>query len=277
MLKVRIIPVLLLKNGILVRSKNFSFHQMIGNYIEQVKRFSTWKADEIIYLDISRNEEYNLSKIQHVIGSTSSKSMYIKNSKNNIIDIIKDISSICRVPLTIGGKIRSIEDIRIRLKAGADKVVLNTIAINDPSFIKKAVDEFGAQCIVVCVDVKRSENNIDEWKIYKSFGKVKADLDLKEWLQKIQELGAGEILLQSMDRDGFSTGYDLDLLSYISSCVNVPLIFLGGVGKFEDFLNAHKINPQVSLAAANIFHFSEQSIINIKKFLLKEKVNVRLL
>ena len=273
MLKIRIIPVLLLKNGILVRSRSFSFHQLIGNHIEQAKRFSEWKADEIIYLDITRDNVYGFDKIENIIGSTSSKSEVAKNSRKNMIEIVQDVSKICRVPLTIGGKIRSLNDIRDRLKAGADKVVLNTAAIENPSLIRQAADEFGSQCIVVCLDLKSTQKN--KWTLFKKFGKEKTDLSIINWIQKIQELGAGEILLQSIDRDGTGTGYDLNLLKKVSKYIDVPFIVLGGVGKFDDFIKAHNINREVPLAAANIFHFTEQSTLNAKKYLSESKINVR--
>ena len=274
MLKTRLIPVLLLKNGILVRSKNFTFHQLIGNHIEQVKRYSTWKADEIIYLDISRDDNYGLDSIQNIIGSSSSKSEVVKNSKKNIIDVISDISKICRIPLSIGGKIKNLDDIKKRLTAGADKVVINSAAIDNPNFIHQASKEFGSQCIVVSVDVKKIEKN--NWKIFKKFGKEMTNLNLLEWIEKIQDLGAGEILIQSIDRDGTSKGYDLDLLNNISKIIKVPYILLGGVGSFDDFVAASKANKEVSLAAANIFHFTEQSVLNAKKFMHKNKINVRM-
>jgi len=275
MLKTRIIPVLLLKNGILVRSQNFSLHQLMGNHIEQVDRFSSWKADEIIYLDITRDDNYNLTNIKSVIGSSSSNSKIIKQSRNNIIDIIKDISKVCRVPLTIGGKIRSINDIKIRLKAGADKVVINSAAIENPKFIKDAAKEFGSQCIVVCVDVKKNFDN-RSWDVFTGFGKNKTSLDIHEWIKLIQELGAGEILLQSIDKDGNGTGYDLELLRSVSKIIHVPLILLGGAGKYEHFIEALNVSNDISLGAANIFHFTEQSIINLKKFMFSQKINVRI-
>jgi len=274
MLKTRLIPVLLLKNGILVRSSNFTLHQLMGNHIEQVKRYSEWKADEIIYLDISRDNNYALDSINNTIGSSSSKSKVVQNSKKNMIDIIKDISKSCRIPLSVGGKIKNLEDIKLRLNAGADKVVINSSAIDNPDFIKKAALEFGSQCIVVSVDVKKTDHN--NWKIYKNFGQYLTDLDLKRWIETIQKNGAGEILVQSIDRDGTSTGYDLELLTMISKYINVPYIFLGGVGNFDDFINAHKTTKEVSLAAANIFNFTEQSVLNAKKYMFKNKINVRI-
>jgi len=273
MLKTRLIPVLLLKNGILVRSRNFTFHQMMGNHIEQVKRFSEWKADEIVYLDISRDDRYGLDGNKNIIGSSSSNSEVVQNSKKNIIDIISDLSRICRVPLSVGGKIRTLEDIKKRLKAGADKVVINSVAIDNPEFIKKAAEEFGSQCIVVSIDVKKT--SMDKWNIFKYFGKNITDLNLTKWIEIIQELGAGEILIQSIDRDGTSQGYDLDLLKSISKKITVPCIILGGAGNFDDFVKAHAINNEVSLAAANVFHFTEQSVLNAKKYMFKNKINVR--
>ncbi len=273
MLKTRLIPVLLLKNGILVRSRSFSFHQMMGNHIEQVKRFSQWKADEIVYLDISRDDNYGLENNRNVIGSSSSKSEVVKKSHGNFIEIISDLSRICRVPLSVGGKIKTLEDIKKRLKAGADKVVINSAAIDNPEFIKKAAREFGSQCIVVSIDVKKT--SVGKWNIFKHFGKNLTDLDLNRWIETVQVLGAGEILIQSIDRDGTSRGYDLDLLKLVSKNISVPCIILGGAGSFDDFVKAHAVNNEVSLAAANIFHFTEQSVLNAKKHMFKHKINVR--
>ena len=277
MLKTRLIPVLLLKNGILVRSNNFSLHQSTGNHIYQVERFSEWKADEIIYLDISRDNTYDLNKGQSVIGSTSSNMNINRDTKSNMIDIIKNISKICRVPLTVGGKIRTLDDIRKRLKAGADKVVINTKAIENPKFINEASKEFGSQCTVVCIDVTKSNiNNKMNWQIVKSFGKEKTKLNLIDWIIKIQELGAGEVLIQSVDRDGTGQGYDLDLIKIASKILKVPFIILGGVGSFQDLVDGYNANNEIALAAANIFHFTEQSVLNAKKFMFKNNINVRI-
>jgi len=277
MLKTRLIPVLLLKNGILVRSKEFSLHQSTGNHIYQLKRFSEWKTDEIIYLDISRDNIYDLNKGQSVIGTTSSNMRINNDLKNDMIDIIKNISKICRVPLTVGGKIRTLDDIRKRLKAGADKVVINTKAIENPEFIKEASKEFCSQCIVVCVDViKVNISNEINWEIVKCFGKEKTKLNLKEWIFKIQELGAGELLIQSVDKDGTGLGYDLDLIKIASKISKIPFIILGGVGSFQDLVDGYNINNDIALAATNIFHFTEQSVINAKKFMLKNNIDVRM-
>ena len=277
MLKTRLIPVLLLKNGILVRSRNFSLHQSTGNHLYQVQRFSEWKADEIIYLDITRDDKYNLYSGQSVIGSTSSNINSKQNNQNNIIDIIKSVSKVCRVPLTIGGKIKNLKDISLRFKAGADKVAINTAALNNPLFIKEASEEFGSQCIVVSIDVKKDLNSkSNSWNIYKNFGKEIVDIDLKEWIHKIQYLGAGEILIQSIDRDGQGKGYDLELLKTISKISKIPVIALSGVGEYQDFVDGYNVNQDLALAAANIFHFTELSVLNAKKYMIKNKINTRL-
>ena len=277
MLKTRLIPVLLLKNGILVRSRNFSLHQSTGNHLHQLQRFSEWKADEIIYLDITRDDKYNLYSGQSVIGSTSSNINSKHNNQNNIIDIIKSVSKVCRVPLTIGGKIKNVKDIRLRLKAGADKVAINTAALDNPSFIKEASEEFGSQCIVISIDVKKDINSkSNNWNIYKSFGKEIVDLDLKEWVNKIQHLGAGEILIQSIDNDGKGKGYDLELLKTVSKISKIPVIALAGAGEYKDFVDCYNVNKDLALAAANIFHFTELSVLNAKKYMIKNKINTRL-
>jgi cyclase len=175
--------------------------------------------------------------------------------------------------LSVGGKIKTLEDIKKRLKAGADKVVINSAAIDNPEFIKKAAREFGSQCIVVSIDVKKT--SVDKWNIFKHFGKNLTDLDLNRWIETVQVLGAGEILIQSIDRDGTSRGYDLNLLKLVSKNISVPCIILGGAGSFDDFVKAHAVNNEVSLAAANIFHFTEQSVLNAKKHMFKHKINVR--
>ncbi len=277
MLKTRLIPVLLLKNGILVRSRSFSLHQFTGNHLYQVQRFSDWKADEIIYLDITRDNNYNLYSGKSVIGSTSSNINMKHNNQDNIIDIIKSVSKVCRVPLTIGGKIKNLKDISLRLKAGADKVAINTAALEDPLFIKKASEEFGSQCIVISIDVKKDlQKKSDKWNIYKKFGKEKVNIGLSEWIKKIQDLGAGEILIQSINRDGQGKGYDLKLLEVVSNISKIPVIALAGVGEYQDFVDGYNVNKDLALAAANIFHFTELSVLNAKKYMIKNKINTRL-
>jgi imidazole glycerol-phosphate synthase subunit HisF len=273
MLKTRLIPVLLLKNGILVRSRRFSFHQSTGNHLYQVERLSAWKADEIIYLDISRESDHCMKSGTSVIGSTSSN---LHNTKPNNVDIravVSDISKVCRVPLTIGGRIKTLEEIRIRLSMGADKVSINTAALNNPDFIQNAAREFGSQCIVVSIDVKKED---DSWVVYKDFGKTRTNFSVEEWIKKVEDLGAGEILIQSIDRDGSGLGYDLELLKFVNKVAKIPIIVLGGVGEFEHFVEASMIGKNIALSAANIFHFTEQSVLKVKKYLSIKGLDIRI-
>ena len=277
MLKTRLIPVLLLKNGVLVRSKSFSMHQSTGNPIEQVKRYTDWKADEIIYLDITRDSQYDLSSGKSVIGSTTSMANIDGTREDNIIKLIKEVSKICFVPMTIGGKIKTLEDIRLRLEAGADKVSINTIALDSPKFISKAAKEFGSQCIVVSIDVKKIyKNGLENWMVFKSFGKISTSYDLKSWSKEAENLGAGEILVQSIDNDGRGIGYDIGMINRAVDTVDIPVIALGGVGDFQHFVDGYYNGKASALSAANIFHFTELSILNAKEFLSMKKIDVRL-
>tara|TARA_B100001093_G_C26596214_1_gene913827 strand:+ start:11 stop:850 length:840 start_codon:yes stop_codon:yes gene_type:complete len=279
MLKTRIIPVLLLKNGILVRSRNFKLHQSTGNHIHQLERLSRWKADEIIYLDISRDGRGSLLESYQNIGTSSS----IKHSdsesdiKFNIINTIKEISKICFVPLTIGGKIKNLDDIRMRLEAGADKVSINTEAINNKEFISSAAKEFGSQCIVISIDCKKiKQGNHEIYKVFKSQGKIDSGLILEDWAKEVESLGAGEILIQSIDQDGIGLGYDQEMILKTVKSVNIPVIALGGVGEFSHFYDLYKSASPSALAAGNIFHFTEQSLLKLKEFLKKKNMNIRI-
>jgi cyclase len=273
MLKPRLIPVLLLKNGILVRSKTFTFHQHTGDPLGQVERYTAWKADELIYLDISRNNTHDFRQTMSVIGTTSSQKNLPATMTNDVISVIRYVSEKCMIPLTVGGKIRTIEDIRIRLANGADKVSINTQALEDPSFIDEAARAFGSQCIVVCVDVKRNFDGNCE--VYKNFSKEPTGLSPVDWCKEAERRGAGEILLQSIDRDGTGTGYDVDLISEVSHSVSIPIIALGGVGTFAHFIEGLRAGT-TAVAAANIFHFSEQSVLNAKKVMRQAGIDIRL-
>lgn len=274
MLKPRLIPVLLLKNGILVRSRTFSLHQHTGDPLGQVERYTAWKADELIYLDINRGDTHDFRQTMSVIGTTSSNRNMPATMTNDVISVIRYVSEKCMIPLTVGGKIRSIEDIRIRLKNGADKVSINTVALDDPSFIEKASKAFGNQCIVVCIDVKKEEDG--SYQVYRGFGKEPTGRDPVGWAREIEKLGAGEILLQSIDRDGTGEGYDIPLIRSVSDAVSIPVIALGGVGKFSHLTEGLKEGHASAVAAANIFHFSEQSVIKAKKEMQAAGIDVRL-
>lgn len=275
MLKPRLIPVLLLKNGVLVRSRTFSFHQLTGDPLGQVERFTAWKADELIYLDINRDDTHDFRETMHVIGTTSSGKNIPATMTNDFVSIIRSVSERCMIPLTVGGKIRTLDDIRIRLKNGADKVSINTQALAEPSFVDEASRTFGAQCIVVCVDVKEdAEQGTHE--VYSAFGKRPTGLSPVDWCRELERRGAGEILLQSIDRDGTGQGYDLALIRSVADAVSIPVIALGGVGRVEHFTEGLREGHASAVAAANIFHFTEQSVINAKKHLKQAGIDVRL-
>lgn len=275
MLKPRLIPVLLLKNGILVRSKTFTFHQHTGNPVEQVGRYTAWKADELIYLDINRDDAHDFRETLHLIGNTTSHRDIPATMTNNMIDIIRFVSERCMIPLTVGGKIRTLDDIRIRIKNGADKVSINTQALKEPVFIEQAARAFGNQCIVVCVDVQYDSER-KKHEVYAHFGKDATGLSPVQWCQEAERRGAGEILLQSIDRDGTARGYDIELIRSVADAVSIPVIALGGVGTYQHFVEGLVEGKASAVAAANIFHFSEQSIIKAKKHMKSAGIDVRL-
>lgn len=260
MLKNRLIPVLYLKNGLLVRSEKFKFHQVIGNPVAQVERYNSWNVDELIYIDITKDEEYTLKR----------DDLKMKDSKT-IFEIIAKVSEKCFMPLTVGGKIRTIEDIKKRLQGGADKVTINTVAIENPNFITEAAKIFGSQCIVVSIDFKKTNEG---YEVYYNHGEKSTGKNPVEWAKQVEKLGAGEIFLNSIDRDGTAEGYDLELIKKVNDAVNIPVIACGGVGEFDDFKKG--LNTGASaVAAGNIFNFTEHSYKFAKKELKDEGFNVR--
>lgn len=275
MLKPRLIPVLLYKNGILVRSQNFNFHQSTGDPISIVERFTSWKADELIYLDIGRENAYDYHDTMQVVGSTSSKKDSESTVAKSFVEVIEAVAKTCTIPFTVGGKIKTLEDIRMRLLSGADKVSINTKALEDPDFITAAAERFGSQCIVISVDVKQDSVS-KKYEVYTKFGTKPTGRDALEWCREIERRGAGEILLNSIDRDGAGNGYDLDLLKQVVKTVKIPVIALGGVGHFKHFVEGLTEGGATAVAAANIFHFTEQSIIHAKEYMREAGVDVRL-
>lgn len=266
---------LLYKNGILVRSRTFSFHQSTGDPIEQVRRFTDWKADELIYLDINRDDTYDYRDTMSVIGSTSSRKDPASVTSHNFVEVVEEVAKRCMIPLTVGGKIRTLEDIRIRLKKGADKVSINTQALEEPDFINTAAQTFGNQCVVVSVDV-RYDAERGKHEVFSGYGKKATGRDPVEWCKEVEQRGAGEILLQSIDRDGTGEGYDLDIIRKVSSVVEIPVICLGGVGTFSHLVQGLSEGKSSAVAAANIFHFTEHSIIHAKKHMQSAGIDVRL-
>jgi cyclase len=261
MKKNRLIPVLLLRNGWIVQSKQFRRYQNLGNPVTSVKRLSEWASDELIYLDITREGGYDLRRddLKHP-------------NRQSIIEIIGDVSKVAFMPITVGGGIRRLEDIEARLAAGADKVSLNTAALDQPGFIEAAAKEFGSQCVVISMDVLRSDTRLE---VMAQGGSRHTGRGPVDWARTVQELGAGEILLNSIDRDGMRNGYDLSLVSEVSAAVRIPVIACGGAGEWRHFAEVLEQTAADAVAAANIFHYSDQSVFLAKKYLFEHGLNVR--
>jgi len=251
MLKKRIIPCLDVKDGRVVKGINFLDLVDAGNPVEQAKFYSENGADEICFLDISASLE----------------------NRDTIINIVEKTAEKVFIPLTVGGGIKSIDNIHNLLKAGADKVSINSAAITDPNIIKESSKYFGSQCIVVAVDVKKHENS---WMVYSHGGTINTGIDAIWWLKKVEELGAGEILLTSMDRDGTKLGFDLKVLSEANKILNIPIIASGGVGSMKHFYEGITIGKADALLAASVFHFNEFSIMDVKNYLIDNNIEVRI-
>jgi imidazoleglycerol phosphate synthase cyclase subunit len=250
----RLIPVLLLKHGVIVRSQLFKVHQVIGNPMSTVERYSQWNVDELVVLDISRGED------RHDLRRDDIQQSY---SGQGVLDVLRSIASVCFMPLTFGGRIRTIEDIEQRLAAGADKVSINTAAFDDPSFVQRAAKRFGSQCIVASIDARASASGRHE--VFVDGATRSTGMSPAEWARRMQEEGAGEILLNSIDRDGSGQGYDLDLIRGVTAAVSIPVIACGGVGRYEHFAPGAIEGGAAAVAAANIFHFFELSYPHAKR------------
>lgn len=257
MLKIRLIPILLLKDGLLVRSELFRIHQIIGNPINEIKRFNEWNVDEIIYLNISNKETYNLNREDHKIKGI-----------NNSIDILEEVSKTCFVPLTWGGNIKTIDEMKQCFNKGADKITLNSEAVRNPNLITKASKTFGSQAIVISIDILKNEVFIDG-------GKKATGLNPEEWAHQVEELGAGEILIQVIDRDGTGKGYDIDLIQKVTKTVSIPVIACSGIGRYDQYVDGIKAGAS-AVASANIWHFKELSDKNAKRTLLKNGIDIRI-
>lgn len=262
MLKKRLIPCLFLKNGFLVRSELFQTHQLLGNAVHQVERFNAWDVDELIYIDISEDDNYNINR----------DDLKLKNEAG-ILEILEAVSKTCFMPLTFGGRIRTIDDIKQRLQRGADKVTINTMSIENPDFITAAARTFGSQCIIVSIDVKRLESG--RYEVVYDHGRKSTGKDPVTWAKETEDLGAGEIFLNSVDRDGTGSGYDLDLIRSVSEAVSIPVIACGGVGRFKHLGQGILEGKADAVAAGNIFHFTELSTKQARKELVKMGIDVR--
>ncbi len=262
MLKKRLIPVLLLQNGQLVRSEQFSIHQVIGNPIHEVERFNQWSVDELIYLDISRSGGYDLRRDdKKVRGLTTA------------LEILSEVSKTCFMPLTWGGRIRDIEQMQALFAAGADKVTLNTQAWREPALVTEAARRFGSQAVVASIDARR--NLDDELEVFIDGGREATGMAPEVWARRLEDLGAGEILIQSIDRDGSARGYDLDLIRRVSAATRIPVIALGGVGDFMHYAKGIEAGAS-AVAAANLWHFKELADRGGKRALARAGVAVRM-
>lgn len=261
MLKRRLIPVLFIKNGLIVRSEGFSYHQNLGNIINEASRYNEWAVDELIYLDISREPHYDLRRDDHKIKSASS-----------IGQIIKDISKVCFMPLTFGGGVRSLDDVDLRIRNGADKITLNTGAFLDRRLITAVARKYGAQCVVLSVDYRMIEGRPI---VFIRHGAENTGMDVCEWIQLAERLGAGEVFLNAIDRDGKACGYDLETVGRVVQSTTLPVIACGGAGDLYDFVELARKTGVSAIAAGNIFHFTELCYPRAKSLLKKENLDVR--
>ncbi|MFC1808215.1 imidazole glycerol phosphate synthase subunit HisF [Candidatus Omnitrophota bacterium] len=262
MLKKRLIAALLVKNGFLVKTRNFANHQVIGSPLTSLEQFNMWAVDEIAILDISEDSTYSVER----------KDINYQNP-DSLPGIVSYISESCFVPLTVGGGINSIEDISIRIKSGADKVILNGAAVRKPEFIAEAARSFGKQCIVVAIDIKRDIDG--RYEVFIDNGKTSTGLDPMGWAKVVEYHQAGEILLNSIDKDGTMAGFDVDIIKTIAGSVSIPVIACGGAGEWSDFADAIVRGGAQAVCAANIFHFREQSTRLAKKAMKEAGVDVR--
>ena len=251
MLKNRIIPCLDVKNGRVVKGINFVNLKDAGDPVEQAKIYSDSGADEICFLDITASNE----------------------NRDTIYDVVERTSKNCFVPLTVGGGVRSVEDVKKLLNCGADKVSINTAAVQNLKVVEESSKKFGSQCIVVAIDAKKND---DIWEVFTHGGRNSTGIDAIEYATKMENCGAGELLVTSMDRDGTQIGYDNELLSKISSIVNIPIIASGGVGNLEHLVDGIKIGKASAVLAASIFHYGTYTISDAKKYLNKNQIPVRM-
>jgi len=248
----RLIPVVLLKNGQIVRSQGFTTHQVIGNPIHTIRRLNNWGVDELILLDISTTDFHDMRR----------EDLQVKYSETSTIELLSMIAKVSFMPLAFGGRVLNVSDIKDRLSAGADKVVINSEAVRNPKIISDGAYEFGSQCIVVSIDALHLENG--NYEVYIEGGKIKTGLSPVDWAIQVEKLGAGEILINSIDQDGLGNGYDIELINSVADSVSIPVIGCGGVGQYEHFTEALQKTSVDAIAAANIFNYYELSYQNAK-------------
>lgn len=249
----RIIPCLDVHNGRVVKGVNFVNLRDAGDPVEIAAAYDAAGADELVFLDITASSD----------------------ARKTVVDMVRRVAETVFIPFTVGGGIRTVEDFRMLLREGADKISINSSAIMNPSLISQAADKFGSQCVVVAIDARRRENG-SGWNIYKNGGRVDMGIDAVEWAMKAEALGAGEILLTSMDCDGTKAGYDLELTRQIAEHVSIPVIASGGAGTMEHFYDALTEGKADAALAASLFHYKELEIRQVKQYLRERGVSVRL-
>ena len=251
MLTKRIIPCLDVKDGKVVKGINFTNLRDIGNPAELAKAYEAQGADEVTFLDISASLE----------------------SRGTMLDIVSETAKSLFVPLCVGGGIRTFEDMRDALNAGADKVSVNSAAVSNPGMITECAERFGRQCVIVAIDAKKVDEN--KWTVWTHGGTKDTGLDVIEWAKNVEELGAGEILLTSMDADGVKTGYDIPLTAAVADAVSIPVIASGGCGSIEHIYEVFTKTNAAAALAASIFHYNECTVADVKQYLKDRGVNVR--
>jgi len=251
MLTKRIIPCLDIKNGRVVKGVNFVDLKDAGDPVENAKFYDKELADELVFLDITASHE----------------------DRNTTVKLVKKVADSVFLPFTVGGGIRTVDDIRNLLNAGCDKVSINTAAVKDPFFVKRAASRFGNQCIVVAIDAKRSQGH---WEVFINGGRKPTGIDAVKWAKRMESYGAGEILLTSMDYDGTKAGYDIPLTRKISESVGIPVIASGGAGRPEHLYEALTKGHADAVLAASIFHYKEYRVKEVKEYLKRKRVLVRL-
>ena len=248
----RIIPCLDVNNNRVVKGINFVNLKDAGDPVEVAKAYDKAGADELVFLDITASSD----------------------NRSTVVDMVRNVAENVFIPFTVGGGIRTVDDFKTLLREGADKISINSAAINNPRLISDAADKFGSQCVVVAIDAKRRADG-SGWNIYKNGGRIDMGIDAVEWAMQADKLGAGEILLTSMDCDGTKDGYDIELTRTIAENVSIPVIASGGAGKKEHFLEALKDGKAEAVLAASLFHYKELEINDLKKYLHEEGVPVR--
>ncbi|MCR5799777.1 MAG: imidazole glycerol phosphate synthase subunit HisF [Lachnospiraceae bacterium] len=250
---IRVIPCLDVNKGRVVKGVNFVNLVDAGDPVECAMAYDKAGADEVVFLDITASSD----------------------GRETVVDMVREVAAKLFIPFTVGGGIRTVEDFKVILREGADKVAVNSAAIKRPELIREAAEKFGSQCVVVAIDAKRREP-FDGWNIYLNGGRVDTGIDAVEWAKKAEALGAGEILLTSMDCDGTKNGFDIELTSAIADVVSIPVIASGGAGKPEHFVEAVNNGHADAVLAASLFHFKELEISEVKKYMRDNGIDVRL-